>query len=493
MAWFSSPRPAGLPDRARPGAVAGAAGGGGWFLGLTTLHLCFLPWALGGMPAWSQFVSLGLAAAGLVAAVATRAGEDALRSASTARRELRQFPIFWIGLALLLLIGLQGANPAWRFLRDETTWWLEPIPHVAWLPSGVDAPFARSNAWRTLLIGAAFWLLLCSLWIGLRRRRQIAILLTVLIANAGLLALLALLQRTTGSDRIFWSYLPSNRSFVASFIYPNHASAYFNLLTAVAFGLAWRSYQFSPDTPANRTRSRLLTSAVFLLGSAVLLSTSRAAIALLAAGATGLGLALAGGGRSDGGSGRGRTEFPLLCLSFALVLVTSFGLLGSERIRARFAPLLTDPGAAVQSRVVARTATLEMAQSRWMFGWGAGSFRHVFPLFARAHPAIYDTPAGGRQYWEHAHNELVQLPAELGLAGTAGAATAVAWAGFALARRRCWRHPVALPAALGAGLLLAHAGVDFVFRSPAVLLTWGAVIIATIRWLERESSLPASG
>src|SRR5215216_2878024 len=41
-------------------------------LAIVAAHLCFLPWALGGMTAWSQITSLALAALGMIIALIPR-------------------------------------------------------------------------------------------------------------------------------------------------------------------------------------------------------------------------------------------------------------------------------------------------------------------------------------------------------------------------------------------------------------------------------------
>src|SRR5258708_1212761 len=116
-------------------------------LWVVALHLCFLPWALGTMHAWSQVTSLGLSAVGLALALIPRVyggdlgpgfqiggqtsedrgqNVDERRNPSTSRPpssvlrppssafrltmwpRLLHFPIFWIGLALLGYIALQA-------------------------------------------------------------------------------------------------------------------------------------------------------------------------------------------------------------------------------------------------------------------------------------------------------------------------------------------------------------------------------------------------
>ncbi len=457
---------------------------------VTALHLCFLPWALGAMHPWSQLASLGLGLAGFGLALVPR---TELRDFSTGRAgvswpaaRLGRFPIFWAGLALLAYIAVQGFNPAWRFFSNSAGWWLEPQPAIPWLPSGVDAPFERSNAWRSLIVAGALWLLICSVWAGFLRRKSYHALFVVLIANGTLIALLAVLQKFTGAKRIFWTYVPSNDSFLASFIYPNHAGPFFNLIVALAVGLAWRYYQRALLKRWTTRRARALIGCGVFAGVAVLYSASRASIGLLLIFGLVVGVMLAWRRRPRPGAPRDHPEFFPLALGLVVVLGVGLGSFQANKIRGKFSIALTDPSAAARGRTLVREATTEMFQDRWFFGWGAGSFRHGFPLYAQKYPAIYHSGGSSLQSWEHAHNDLLQLPVEVGVAGAFPVVIMLGWIARALVRRRIFKNAVSGCVVLGCALVLLHGAVDFVFRSPAVLFTWSFLLIAAIRWAELE-------
>lgn len=454
---------------------------------ITIIHLCFLPWALGTMHVWSQLTSLALACVGFVLAMLPRRGTSAAGAGQPAGR-LWRFPVFWAGLALLGYIMAQGANPAWRFMSNSTSWWLEPAPHVTWLPSGVATSFASSNPWRAVVILGSAWLLVCSVWSGFLRRRSYRVLFTALAANALLLALLGLVQDLNGTDRIFWSYAPSNDKFIASFIYPNHAGPYFNLMFALAAGLAaWhlRRAQSGLDSPAWAAGFSVVAVGCAVL---VLYSGSRGSILLLAA------FALpAGGGllfRFWRRRRPARNPAAWIPLATALLLAGILGAglvsLRAEKLSRRFAELAANPAATGRARTVARQAAGEMWRDRWLLGWGAGCFRHLFPLYAQRHPEIYHTPWGGRARWEHAHSDLLEFPLELGVAGLLPLAGMLAAAAWQLARHRFWRHTVPLALVAALLLLFLHAAVDFVFQNPAVLFTASVLLAGAIRWIELD-------
>ncbi len=457
---------------------------------LTALHLCFLPWALGTMHPWSQFASLGLGLSGFLLAAMPR---TELRDFSTGSvsvswpiTRLPRFPVFWAGLVLLGYITVQGLNPSWRFFSNTDRWWLEPVAANPWLPTGVEAPFERSSPWRALVVVGSLWLLVCSVWSGFLRRKSYHALFVVLIANASLLALLAVLQKLSGAKRIFWSYVPSNDSFIGSFIYPNHAGPYYYLMVALAVGLAWRYYQRALIKGWTTLRARALISCGVFVGVAVLYSASRTSILLLLTFVLIVGATLVARRTFRPGRTRDHPEFLPLFLGLAVFLGLGLGSLQAGKIWSRFSPMITDPSLAVRGRTLVREAATEMFQDKWALGWGAGCFRHGFPLYAQKYPAIYESSGGNLQAWEHAHNDWLQFPIEFGVVGLLPILFMLGWMVRELLRRRFFRNTTSWCTIIGCALVFLHASVDFVFQNPAVLLTWSFLLVAAARWAELE-------
>lgn len=437
------------------------------------------------MHPWSQLLSLGFSILGLVFAVLPRApardsfGETP--AAQTIPSRFFRLPVFWATFAMLGYIAVQGLNPAWRLVSDAESWWLEPEAHIAWLPTGIAAPFASSNSWRTLVVAASLSLLIGSLWLGLHRRKSYRILFTLLVGNGVLLAVLGLAQKLSEAESIFWSYLPSNHLFMASFIYPNHAGAYFNLLVALATGLGWWRYQRAYSHLEGKMPARALMFAGVFIAMAVIFSGSRMSMILLAA-FTVLVLGVLVWRRRKPGPIREHPEF----LPFAFVLGGVLGLAvilpQAGKLRERFAAVITRPAEFLHDRVLVRQATFEMFGDRWLFGWGAGGYRHAFPLYAQKYPEIHLNGTGGRKYWEHAHNDWLEFPAELGVVGMLPLLALLAAGARELQRRKFRHNPVSFCAVLGCVLLLVHGSVDFVFQNPAVLFTWSVLFIGAARW-----------
>ena len=70
-------------------------------------------------------------------------------------------------------------------------------------------------------------------------------------------------------------------------------------------------------------------------------------------------------------------------------------------------------------------ATLDMAYDRIIFGWGAGSFRYIFPVYQSNYKEIWYSKKHSKRGWEgrkiynYAHNDWVQFLAEYGIVGCA--------------------------------------------------------------------------
>jgi O-antigen ligase len=460
-------------------------------VGITALHLCFLPWALGTMHIWSQLTSAGLAVTGFVLAAMPRRDSDRFAPNSPARQwplaRLSRNPVFWGGLILLGYIAVQGCNPAWRYMSNADSWWLEPVAHLAWLPSGVAAPFELSNPWRALLVYGSLWLVVCSVAGGFVRRQSYRVLFTVLAGNAFLLAAFGFVQLLSGTKQIFWTYRPSNGGFSGSFIYPNHAGAYLNLMVALAAGLALWLYRRGRHGVEKPSSARWFTVVTAGTGLMVILSYSRASIISLLAFTALFGCAIAFRlFRRSRPGGSERPEWLPLVLTLAGFLAIGLISINSTKVWGRFSELFSDPARASLDRRQARAAAADMLRDHWVLGWGAGCFRHGFPLYAQHYPDIYNSGSDRRKLWEHAHNDLLEIPLELGAVGMVPLAVILGGTAWSLYRRRFWRNALSFSLVLGGVLTCLHAGVDFVFQNPAVLLTWGVLLTGALRWAELD-------
>ena len=466
----------------------------GQLVAILGLHLCFLPWALGTTQPWSQVTSLLLAALGFVAALMPR---DYTRDMPGVRDPYRlllwprlaRFPVFWIGVALLVYVLIQAVNPSWRYAQQGDYWWLEKVPNVRWLPSGIDVPFGRSNAWRQLIVYAAAWLLVCSIWTGLTRRRSVRILLGIVVINA--LALVALLgiQRMTGDHRIPWPLTElTPRDITASFIYENHAGAYLGLAAFTGIALATWFYDHGRRALAKSTPAGVVAFGALLLVGGVFFTLSRGAglVMLIALALYAVWFYLRTRFRPQS-PGHNPAVTKVISFFFLAFVVVAFRYIDFSDIATRWDSMLVqrsnEPD--VRSRVMAREAASTMLGDHWVRGVGAGGFRQLFPQYIRHYPEVYQD---GTLFWEHAHCDWLEIPIELGLAGDllllAGTGWWIAW----FVRRGAIWHALAIPLLLGCLQTLMHAGFDFPLQCPAVLLTWCALLTAAGRWVEISKS-----
>ena len=461
---------------------------------ITALHLCFLPWALGGMHGWAQFVSLGLSAIAFSLSLINRQyTEDYAREGEFRLimwPKLTRFPIFWLGLALLIYMAVQGFNPAWIYQTNGTSWWMVPVPHLSWLPTGMTAPYADMNAWRTIVIYGSPWLTACALWVGITRRVTLVALLGTLAINGGLLAAVGILMCVAGNGKILWFIQPSKGAlFVSSFVYKNHAGDYFNLILTVCTGLMYWSFSRS-ERAANRANpAPIFGFAGVLLGMIVILSGSRAAtillLAFLAVSVLGLVLRLMLLGNE------GRSPIALGLFAFILVLFVGGGLYALDQGRSiEGVERLTtqDFGSSVLLRRKAAEATWIMAKDNLVTGWGAGSYRHYFPMYQQHYPELLRRPDGRTYYWDYAHNDYLQILSELGLAGVALLIAGAAYWIFKLLRHQVFSRPHTAFMLMGLLMTMGHAWVDMPFYCPAILVTWCALWVLVVRWGEFEDN-----
>lgn len=486
------------------------------YLAVVLVQLIFMPWAFGSMHEWSQVTALGLGVLGLGVALwpRTYTGDHVIPvgsrqlpvgspqlsdSPSSVHRlplsdirlnpwpRLLRFPLFWLGAALLGLLLVQAANPAWVWQRDATRWWLRRVPSISYLPNSINAPFERFNVWRHFIIYAIVWVTVCGLWIGLTRRKSLHILLGVLAGNAVILGLVGFIHKASHEPKLLWlKAFPQSSSF-ASFVYQNHGGAYFSLMSFLALGLAvWHFFE-ARKRMARSSPSALWVMAALLLVFAVIFSLSRGAIISLVVFGLAAMVALVILRLTTVTQS---TTPKIITVMVALGIIGTMGWMVREidfsAVYSRFEQFsklqANDPS--YLGRKLARESATKMYQDYWVLGVGAGGFRHLFPQYIKDKPMIYD---GGRLFWAHAHIDWLEIPIELGVPGVLLLLGAAGWMIGMWLRRGGWRHPLALMVAIGAMQIMAHALIDFPFQCPAILTTWWALLVISLRWLELEA------
>lgn len=434
---------------------------------LVALELAFLPWAYGGVDAWSQITGLALALAAFAMA---------LRAAGWKR--LRTFPIFWAGSALLGYVALQSLNPAFRYASDDVGWWLVAEDHVRWLPAGMSAPFTTGNGWRTMLVWGACWLTVCAIWSGVRHESSLLLILTVICGNALLLGVFGAAQRWAGFEAIYGARAVSVPYFFAAFIYKHHAAAYFSLIACTATGLMLRTLSrrnFAARQPGHTAAWGLC---LIVAVAAVVLSRSWIGVFLLGVCFLALSPAI-----SRGLCLARRRKFVatvFLVTTAAAVAIANYGD-SSEKV---WAFLSSETAQSVRLRVLATEAGANMFRDRWLSGWGAGCFSYGFTKYQKPEPELARWQHL-KLRWEHLHNDWLELLIELGVLGLLPIAFIIYFWIERIANISRWRD---LPRCVLAGVAVVtvHALIDFPLQSPAVLLTAGTLLTIIVQIAESE-------
>jgi O-antigen ligase len=458
----------------------------------TCLHLCFLVWAVGGRSPWIAYATLGFGVVAFVLALWPRryTGELAPEGDFTLHTWPRvlKFPLFWIGLGFLGYILIGALNPAWERVSEPPYWYIEARPHQELLPTSVAAPFEKMNAWRLLAIYGACWLVMTALWAGLTRRAAAQAILTVLVVNGFVLSLLAITQKMAGATEMLWFIKVPAAYFHGTFIYKNHAGAYFNLLLVVTLGLAIWHHVRSLRRLERGSPAPVFAFAVVVMAACVFMSGSRTAMLLLAAYLViSLVIYLVWRSRNRAGPGNPAVSGMLAVCTAALIAASAY-FLNLDNSIEQIRLLTTEQGhrAAVEFRVQARNATWDLFRDQPLTGWGAGSFRHAFPIHQQNYPEIFRAGAKNTFFWDHAHNDYVQALAELGVLGFLFPVAGLFWLLYKLIRLGSLAHPAFLLITFGLGLTLAHAWVDFPLYNVAILTTFCTVWAAVVRWAELE-------
>jgi len=461
-------------------------------LTLVAVHLCFLPWALGTMRPWGQITSLCLATIGIVLALiprnytADQSGGPAMRLTMWPR--LLRFPIFWIGLTLLAYIAVQGFNPSWVWTRNATTWWLVRVNDIPWLPTSVDTPFERFNVWRQFIIYTSSWLTVCTVWTGFTRRRSLQILVAILVGNALALALVGFLQEILHADTIVGLMKrEDDLSPFSSFINKNHAGAYLSLTTVMTAALATWYFDQGERKMKKSTPAGILALASIFLAGTVLFTLSRGASIALGLCAVFFFGWLILRRKLQANRGGNPAVSRAVTVIFIVALVGTANYVDFSHVFKGFDRLIKQQTneESVRARLYAYEASKTMLGDHWVRGVGAGGFRYLFPEYIKKYPRAYE---GGQLFWEHAHNDWLEIPIDLGLVGTLLLVGGALWWMVWLTGHSAVWHSLAVPMLLGCSQTLFHAWFDFPLQCPAILATWCALVAISARWIEIESA-----
>ncbi|MBB3693789.1 O-antigen ligase family protein [Sphingomonas sp. BK580] len=389
------------------------------------------------------------------------------------RGPIRIRPIGWllVAVALLAVVQLAPLPPlVWQALPGRALLagaaMDGPQP---WRPISMT-PGATMNALASLIVPLATLVLVSVLKPGERRILPSAILVMIVAST-----LLGLLQLSGASfNNPFINDTPGQMS--SSFANRNH----FALLLALGC-LLIPAWVFS-DRQHARVRAAVGVGLALLFLLMILAAGSRAGM-LLGALALALALLVAQGPIRRALRRAPRWAFPGL-LALVVVLVSAFVLISIAADRASSVQRLfdVDPGQDMRHRAL--PTIWSMTTTYFPFGSGLGGFD---PLFRVHEPMALLKPT----YFNHAHNDVVEVILDAGLPALILLVLAVAW--WCRASARVWVGGSGADAMLpkiGSAMLLLiglASGFDYPARTPMIM----ALIVVAAVWLDTDATRAA--
>jgi O-antigen ligase len=416
------------------------------------------------------------------------------RVSAEAWPRLRRCVPFWAGLAFGLYVAVQVGNAYGTVVERDLFWRIVPERPLAWLPSGLRAPLRSDevdpgamNGWRLLMILGGPWLLLCAFRAAGLRRRVLVALAWVSVVTAMVFALWGYLNQPTWGE-ILGFKIPSEAQVYGTFINRNHAGVYLYLNVGLALALGFWHLRRAGEVAVRGGPHLLAAFAAVMLAFFTLLTNSVGGV-LVVGGLLGVVAPLAlwfGMSQEHGAVRRGAwaTAAAILASGFIFAAVADFGKF-ADKIRGK-AESYRVTGS--DDRAPLRAATWRMAMDKPWTGWGAGSYRWVSPVYQVEEKALQDARGRLRVRALYAHNDWLQLLAEVGWCGLIPLFAVLGWVGRRAIAAGEGGHPEALPLA---GLLLlfaCHAGFDLLCWFTPLLCVLALVVASLAAFTEQSSS-----
>jgi O-antigen ligase len=438
-----------------------------WFTGLIAV-LVLLPLPFGGNRPWASDL-FSVVSALLLLGMAINIYLDP-----------EQWPVGGPVRRLGVGAGLIALTALWAFLQTQS-WMPAAWHHPLWrdvqsMPGAlagsisIDPGMFPESLARLLAYVACFLLA----FVGGRNNERAHLLLQVLGIAAVVYALYGLLMQSTGLRMVLWYDKWAYEDFVTStFVNKNSYATYAGLGLQVCLALLWQRMK---NKPAGELAQRSLKAAwleklsrrdsvyvimVLIVLGALVLSGSRAGMVSALAGCIVFLTALAVNRR-----GKLAMWLPFLVLGLALILGLSLVSSSSIHDRLDQSNLQADTPLRLRAYEISLRA---IAGNPWL-GFGLGGFESAFRLYRDPEFTMW---------FQHAHNDYLELAIELGLPAALMLLTAIllmvsCCAGGVWRRRRQEIYSaLGLSASATVGL---HAMADFSMQIPAVAATYAALL-----------------
>lgn len=461
------------------------------FYGLLAL-LCWAPLPLGSNRLWAIGILI-LGALTLLAGTAYCWRHSADRAFS----RLGQFRVPLLLLAGLAALGLAHTLPlpaAWVAVLSPQA---AAVQALAGADSGLSLELHQSRVMAAL--GFVYFSVFLVAVLTVRHHDRLKVLAQVLVWSGVFQAVLGAVLFSFGAQyRLFFVELAHER-VIGTYVYHNSLAGYLCMTLSIGIGLMLSRLGGEGDAP-DHWKQRLSSVLRFILGPkmrlrlmlvvmviGLVLTRSRMGNAAFFA------ALLMVGGLAILLSRRTAPATIGLLVSLIVIDVLVVGTwVGLEKVvtRVQETTLTTAEGGrseSVEQRTQAARSSLKWVEDFALTGSGGGTFYSAY--------FSYRAPISGTvDFFDHAHNDFVEVAGEFGLPGLAlmGLLVAAAlWKAVRVLATRRSRLPrgMAFGAAMSIVALLIHSTVDFNLQIPANALTM--VVILAMAWISAE--LPGAG
>ncbi|GEM_PF-5581885 len=325
---------------------------------------------------------------------------------------MRKSILAWSWLALFVILGLSVLNSsAHPYVASDGVTRLRIDGAFPFLPSSV-------YAWRTFQHGFFFSGCIVLAWSAFQvfnRRGVILALLTAIVMNGCILAVMGLYFDAIRAELIFNRFESVNASFFSSFRYHNHWGVYALICLSSSFAV-WETKRGSWRGPEVLNRNIMFVALWAILAFSVVAAGGRfclVGLSVLIAFFCFRFMQIQAFRRSNQIGG---------IIAIAVVVLGALWLAG-DNFSERFEQTRDQLEGAVRGELndtrfyAAPRDTIRMALDKPIWGWGMGSYLYIFREYAG--PEFY-IPHHGKQvlvWMEAAHNDWLQLWAEVGLVG----------------------------------------------------------------------------
>lgn len=266
-----------------------------------------------------------------------------------------------------------------------------------------------------------------------------------------------------GDELGLWSPGQSDDTVSGTYVNQNHFAGLMELAIPVGFGLLMSSYSASGSVSGTRDLTRFVTGillsqsgiilfCILIMSASLILTTSRGGIGSLA-----LGIAVATAiAVSKKGARAKELRIGMLAVILALIAISW---LGAGQLSEKLATAGFSSNRAEQLELSYR-----IIEESPLTGTGVGTYRWIFPAYK-------DQRFGG-YFYEHAHNDFLEILAEQGVIGFSLLAVGVVLIFVRIVRAFVQRRDPFVQGALFASIagcvsLLIHGLVDFNLQIPA--------------------------